>query len=278
MRRTFVLLGVLLLFTSGITYNESIQRPACTSAMPAPSPYYSLHSTVVKNGAWINGSLLALEVNSSLPELSLARENVKLVKRGEVYVPRGPVTGTVLIPELPVNASFIVFYSDSRALHVPSVNFSGGRFILRRDAKINVSRGFSLNATSPRGSFSVLGERGMDFLFTDSKASAGNRTFTGSPQKVLASFCTSCRGGVGLRATGYRINLELGPGKFETYGITVEWKPRELVLRGGFSFSNLTLSTNCTVEIPPAERESLDIPVLTGLLGAIFLTWGLWKR
>ncbi len=277
MKRAFLILGVLLLIIAGIMNSEINQRPACSSAMPAPSLYFGLHSKVVENGAHIDGSLLALDVNSSLPELGLAGNDVKLVKRSGVYIPKGKVTGKILIPELPANASFRVFYSDSMALHVPPVNFSGGRFVLKKEITINVSRGFSLNATSPRGSFSVLGEKGMDFLFTDSKASAGNRTFTGSPQKVLASFCTGCRGGVGFRVTGYLISLKLGRGAFDAHAVTVEWRPEKLVLRRGFSFSDLTLTINCTVEIPSAERESRDVPMLTGLLGLIFLAWGLWK-
>lgn len=248
MRRPLAL-GILLLLI-GIYTPPVPNVHACSPAVAVPSPYVDLHSAVVRNGDQVGGSLLAVEVNSSLPELTLSTKNgpIKLVRQKGIYVPKREVfVERVFIRELPKNATFRVFYSGFPSLRIPPLSFSDGKFVLEEPLSIKVSRdGFYLNITHPRGFLIVFGENGVNFTFEDSKAIAGNRTFVGSPQKLDASFCTGCEGRLKFRMTGYQISLRIREGVYETHGKPVEWKPELVVLEKGFSFENLTLYDNCT--------------------------------
>ncbi len=247
--RRLLALGILLLLI-GI-YTPSVPNVhTCSPAVAVPSPYIDLHSAVVRNGDWVGGSLLAVDVNSSLPELTFSTENgpIKLVRQNGFYVPKQEVfVERLFIRELPENVTFRVFYSGFPSLRVPPLSFSDGKFVLKDPLSINVSHdGFYLNVTHPRGSLRVIGENSMDFTFTASNVSAGNRTFRSFPIKLEVSFCTGCAGRLKFRMTGYRISLRIREGVYETHGKLVEWKPSAVILEKGFSFENLTLYDNCT--------------------------------
>jgi len=215
------------------------------------SPYVDLHSKIIKNGGSIDGVLLAVEVNSNLSKLTLVSPNgsITLLKKiGTAYVPPQRISvKKVVISELPNNATFRVFYSGFSARYVPPLNFSNGRFVLSSSLSINVSSsGFYLNVTYPRGSLAVIGRNGMNFIFKDSYIIAGNRTFNGSPIKAVLAYCVDCEAKNHVKLTGYNIDTKLNVGKYESYLGSMEWISKQIVLKKGFSFENLTLYNNCT--------------------------------
>ncbi|WP_297419607.1 hypothetical protein [Thermococcus sp.] len=151
-------------------------------------PYVNLHSEIITNGDEIDGLLLAVETNSSLPKLTVLTQNgsLSLLKRGNIYVPEERVfVDRVALQELPYNATFRVFYSSFPVGYLPPLNFSDGKFILASAVSVNVSAyGFYLNVTYPRGSLFVTGENGMGFTL-GRKAVEGNRLHGGYETQLL---------------------------------------------------------------------------------------------